>query len=79
MMILDDVKSFILSYFWWSDEKEKYDPTGFRDSILQGLNEAGTDLEQVSKFLDGAGSKLNYRLYAETLLDILFAGGILGK
>ncbi|XP_071477612.1 eIF5-mimic protein 2-A-like [Diadema antillarum] len=59
------------------DEKEKYDPIGFRDNILQGLNDAGTDLEQVSKFLDGAGSKLNYRSYAETLFDILFAGGIL--
>nr|XP_054751666.1 LOW QUALITY PROTEIN: eIF5-mimic protein 2-like [Lytechinus pictus] len=59
------------------DEKEKYDPTGFRDSILQGLNEAGTDLEQVSKFLVETGHKLNYRLYGETLLDILFAGGIL--
>ncbi len=33
---------------------------------------------QLSKFLDSAGSKLNYRRYAETLLDVLFAGGILG-
>ena len=30
-----------------SDEKEKYDPVAFRDVILQGINEAGTDLEQV--------------------------------
>jgi hypothetical protein len=59
------------------DEKEKYDPTAFRDAVLQGLNEAGPDLEQISKYLDTAGSKLNYRRYAETLLDILFAGGIL--
>lgn len=29
------------------DEKEKYDPSGFRDAILQGLNEAENDLEQV--------------------------------
>ncbi|XP_023220828.1 basic leucine zipper and W2 domain-containing protein 2-like [Centruroides sculpturatus] len=59
------------------DEKEKYDPTGFRDAILQGLNEAGSDLETVYKFLDSAGSKLDYRRYGETLFDILLAGGIL--
>lgn len=61
------------------DEKEKYDPAGFRDAVLQGLNKAGTDLEAVSKFLDTAGSKLDYRRYGETLFDILIAGGLLGK
>uniref|UniRef100_A0A0A9ZAV1 W2 domain-containing protein n=2 Tax=Lygus hesperus TaxID=30085 RepID=A0A0A9ZAV1_LYGHE len=59
------------------DEKEKYDPTGFRDSILVGLDKAGTDLEAVSKFLDTAGSKLDYRRYGEALFDILIAGGLL--
>ncbi|KAG8186440.1 hypothetical protein JTE90_012361 [Oedothorax gibbosus] len=59
------------------DEKEKYDPSGFRDAIIQGLNESGTDLEAVSKFLDTAGSRLDYRRYGETLFDILLAGGIL--
>jgi hypothetical protein len=59
------------------DEKEKYDPTAFRDAILLGLNEAGADIEQKSKFLDSAGSRLDYRRYAEPLLDVLFAGGIL--
>lgn len=59
------------------DEKEKYDPTAFRDAIIQGLNETGSDLEQVSNFLDKAGSRLDYRRYAEPLLDVLFAGGIL--
>ncbi|RZF48705.1 hypothetical protein LSTR_LSTR011335 [Laodelphax striatellus] len=59
------------------DEKEKYDPAGFRDSILQGLDKAGTDLEAVYKFLDAAGSKLDYRRYGETLFDILIAGGLL--
>jgi len=59
------------------DEKEKYDPSAFRDAILQGLDEAGTDIEQKSKFLDLAGSRLDYRRYAEPLLDVLFAGGIL--
>ena len=34
---------------------------------------------QVSKFLDSAGSKVDYRRYGETLFDILFAGGILGE
>lgn len=59
------------------DEKEKYDPAGFRDAVLQGLNKAGTDLEAVSKFLDTAGSKLDYRRYGEALFDILIAGGLL--
>jgi heme-degrading monooxygenase HmoA len=59
------------------DEKEKYDPSAFRDTIVQGLTEAHGDIEQVSKFLDSAGSRLDYRRYAEPLLDILFAGGIL--
>jgi len=59
------------------DEKEKYDPSAFRDAILQGFNEAGSDLDQVSKFLDSAGSKLDYRRYGEVVLDVLFAGGIL--
>ncbi|XP_068207163.1 protein krasavietz isoform X2 [Palaemon carinicauda] len=59
------------------DEKAKYDPVGFRDAILQGLIEAGSDLEAVNKYLDQAGSKLNYRTYGETLFDILIAGGIL--
>lgn len=70
-------KCFFLSHL--SDEKEKYDPAGFRDAVLQGLNKAGTDLEAVSKFLDTAGSKLNYRRYGEALFDILIAGGLLGK
>ncbi|XP_042896930.1 eIF5-mimic protein 2 isoform X2 [Parasteatoda tepidariorum] len=59
------------------DEKEKYDPTGFRDSIIQGLDDSGSDLDLVFKFLDSAGSKLDYRRYGETLFDILLAGGIL--
>jgi hypothetical protein len=59
------------------DEKEKYDPSAFRDAILQGLNEAGEDIELKVKFLDSAGSRLDYRRYAEPLLDVLFAGGIL--
>ncbi|XP_067003573.1 protein krasavietz [Anabrus simplex] len=59
------------------DEKEKYDPAGFRDAVLLGLNKAGSDLDAVSKFLDTAGSKLDYRRYGEALFDILIAGGLL--
>jgi len=61
------------------DEKEKYDPIGFRDAVIQGLEKTGSDLEAVSKFLDSAGSKLDYRRYGEVLFDILIAGGLLGK
>ncbi|KAJ8036353.1 Basic leucine zipper and W2 domain-containing protein 1 [Holothuria leucospilota] len=59
------------------DEKEKYDPLGFRDAIFKGLNEAGNNIELAYKFLDDASSRLDYRRYSETLLDILLAGGIL--
>jgi len=43
------------------------------------LNQTGADLEAVAKFLDASGAKLDYRRYAETLFDILVAGGMLGK
>uniref|UniRef100_A0A4W3I0R9 Basic leucine zipper and W2 domains 1b n=1 Tax=Callorhinchus milii TaxID=7868 RepID=A0A4W3I0R9_CALMI len=58
-------------------EKEKFEPTQFQDSIIQGLNETGSDLEAVARFLDASGAKLDYRRYAETLFDILVAGGML--
>lgn len=58
------------------DEKEKYDPHGFRDAVIAGLEKA-EDLEQISKFLDTAGNKLDYRRYGEVLFDILIAGGLL--
>uniref|UniRef100_A0AAQ4PTP6 W2 domain-containing protein n=1 Tax=Gasterosteus aculeatus aculeatus TaxID=481459 RepID=A0AAQ4PTP6_GASAC len=59
------------------DEKERFDPTHFQESIVQGLNQSGTDLEAVAKFLDSSGAKLDYRRYVETLFDILVAGGML--
>uniref|UniRef100_A0A671R4E0 Basic leucine zipper and W2 domains 1b n=1 Tax=Sinocyclocheilus anshuiensis TaxID=1608454 RepID=A0A671R4E0_9TELE len=59
------------------DEKERFDPTQFQESIVQGLNQTGTDLEVVAKFLDSSGAKLDNRRYAETLFDILVAGGML--
>lgn len=64
---------------FFADEKERFDPTQFQDCIIQGLTETGTDLEAVAKFLDASGAKLDYRRYAETLFDILVAGGMLGK
>ncbi|XP_077285057.1 basic leucine zipper and W2 domain-containing protein kra [Arctopsyche grandis] len=59
------------------DEKEKYDPTGFRDLVIAGLDKAGHDPEAIFKFLDAFGSKQDYRRYGEALFDILIAGGIL--
>lgn len=61
-----------------ADEKEKFEPTVFRDTIIQGLNEAGGDLDAVAKFLDVTGSRLDYRRYADTLFDILITGSMLG-
>lgn len=66
-------------HFLTTDEKERFDPTQFQESIVQGLNQTGTDLEAVAKFLDASGAKLDYRRYAETLFDILVAGGMLGE
>lgn len=62
-----------------SDEKERYDPNGFRDAIISGLDKCSNDFEAISRYLDGAGNKLDYRRYGESLFDILIAGGILGK
>ncbi|XP_055903105.1 protein krasavietz isoform X2 [Eupeodes corollae] len=59
------------------DEKEKFDPTGFRDAVIAGLDKTEGDLEQISKYLDLAGNKLDYRRYGEVLFDILIAGGLL--
>uniref|UniRef100_A0A3B5M6U7 W2 domain-containing protein n=1 Tax=Xiphophorus couchianus TaxID=32473 RepID=A0A3B5M6U7_9TELE len=59
------------------DEKERFDPSQFQESIVQGLDQSGSDLEAVAKFLDASGAKLDYRRYAETLFDILVAGGML--
>lgn len=58
------------------DEREKNDPTGFRDAVIAGL-ETAEDLEGISKFLDIGGNKLDYRRYGEVLFDILIAGGLL--
>ncbi|QQP52776.1 Extra bases, partial [Caligus rogercresseyi] len=44
------------------DEKKQYDPLGFRDAIFEGLTESKGDLESVFRYLDAAGSKLDYHL-----------------
>jgi len=66
------------------DEKKVYDPSGFRDSVIEGLEqtkgddiEEPADLDAISKWLDSAGNKLDYRRYGEALLEILIAGGLL--
>ncbi|XP_076268066.1 basic leucine zipper and W2 domain-containing protein kra [Rhynchophorus ferrugineus] len=59
------------------DERERNDPIGFRDAIISGLDKCANDFEAISRYLDGAGNKLDYRRYGECLFDILIAGGIL--
>ena len=59
------------------DEKEKYDPSKFRDDILVGLQDTGENFDDKLKFLDTKGNQLDYRQYADTLFDILIAGGML--
>ena len=69
---------YFFPFFRFADEREKNDPTGFRDAVIAGLD-AAEDLEQIYKYLDSAGNKLDYRRYGEVLFDILIAGGLLGK
>ena len=69
---------FVKCNYFIPDEKKQYDPSGFRDAILEGLEAAGSDLDAVSKFLDVSGSKLDYRRYGVNLIEILIAGGLLG-
>lgn len=59
------------------DEKERYDPVGFRDAIISGLDKCANDFEAISRLLDTSGNRLDYRRYGECLFDILIAGGIL--
>lgn len=73
----DFFRSFFFVFCYCLDEKEKYDPTGFRDAVIAGLEKSGNDLESISKYLDIAGNKLDYRRYGEVLFDILIAGGLL--
>lgn len=77
-MLLNAYFAYLFHKIYDLDEKEKYDPSGFRDAVISGLERAGNDLDAVNKFLDTAGSKLDYRRYGEALFDILIAGGLLG-
>lgn len=57
------------------DEKEKFEPEVFREDIVKGINSC-EDLDAVSVWLDTAGQRLDYRRYAETLFDVLYASSI---
>jgi len=57
------------------DEKEKFEPEVFREEIVKGINSC-EDLDVVSTWLDTAGQRLDYRRYAETLFDVLYASSI---
>lgn len=57
------------------DEKEKFNPSGFRDIILHNF-ELNIDIDGVIKCLLSE-NKTDYRLYGEQLFDIIIAGGIL--
>lgn len=56
------------------DEKEKFNPTGFRDTILSTFD--AFDIDSVIKCLL-SDTKIDYRVYGEQLFDIIIAGGIL--
>ena len=61
------------------DEKEKFDPIGFRDILLRSFHIEGKselDIDAVIKSLLN-DSRFDYRVYGEQLFDIIIAGGIL--
>ncbi|XP_064644261.1 eIF5-mimic protein 2-like [Lineus longissimus] len=58
------------------DEKQKLDPYEFRQKIIETLNAAGNNLDEVSAQLDQKGSQ-EYRTYADSLIHILLTGGLL--
>lgn len=65
------------------DEKEKFNPSGFRDTILHVVDSATgkqpkeqLDIDAIIKCLL-ADTKIDYRVYGEQLFDIIIAGGIL--
>ena len=43
------------------DEKVKLDVTSFSEQLISGLRESGGNLDEVRRYLDGAGSQLDYR------------------
>lgn len=57
------------------DEKEKFEPEVFREELVKGINTC-EDKDAVSVYLDTAGQRLDYRRYAETLFDVLYASSI---
>jgi len=60
------------------DEKERYEPTLFRDAIIAGSEDVGNNHDQILRYLcDTATGKLDVKRYGETLLDVLFVGGII--
>ena len=61
------------------DEKEKYDPEQFRDSIIEAIKECDGNLEEIIKTLDKLGNSLNYHRYGDVLFDVLIAGGLICK
>lgn len=62
------------------DEKEKFNPSGFRDTILNSFDanqqQDQLDIDAVIKLLL-TDTKIDYRVYGEQLFDIIIAGGIL--
>ena len=43
------------------DEKVKLDVTSFSEQLISGLRESGGNLDEVRRYLDTAGSQLDYR------------------
>eukprot|EP00730_Choanoeca_flexa_P014493 TRINITY_DN6359_c0_g1_i1.p1 TRINITY_DN6359_c0_g1~~TRINITY_DN6359_c0_g1_i1.p1 ORF type:complete len:411 (+),score=133.98 TRINITY_DN6359_c0_g1_i1:25-1257(+) len=58
------------------DVKVKFDPTNFRDELVDNINGC-ENVQEVTEYLETAGNNLDYRRYYEQFFDILVAGGML--
>ena len=51
------------------DEKVKYDPTSFVETVIAGLNETDGSMEEIAKYLDTTGGQMDYRLRIGLFLE----------
>ena len=53
------------------DEKVKLDVASFSEQVIAGLEQSTGSLEEARKFLDGAGSQLDYRYWCHVTLPFI--------
>jgi hypothetical protein len=59
------------------DKARKHDPHSFRNELTAGLQSCSWKFDEILKFLENAGHRLEYNKYGETLFEVLIAGNII--